>query len=194
MQHTVIALMQDRPGALNRAVSLFRRRNFNIDSLAVATTEIAGLSRMTVVVNQDDVVQLVRQLERLIDIVSVQDVTHDRAVEQEMCMIRLGAPGTRLGDILALAREFDARIVDATPTAMVLSMMDAPTRVSAFLARLAPYGIDELTRSGRIAMCRGANARTSRPAPHAGSRGRPHELTQMPANWQGDGFGDEEAA
>ncbi len=130
MLHTLIAVMQDRPGVLNRAVSLFRRRGFNIESLAVASTETPGLSRMTVVVNQDDVSQVVQQLQRLIDIVSVQDVTYDRAVAQEMCLVRLGPAGQRLGEVLGVAREFDARVVDASPNAMVVAIMDAPSTIS----------------------------------------------------------------
>ena len=194
MQHTVIALMQDRPGVLNRAVSLFRRRGFNIDSLTVATTEIPGLSRMTVVVNRDDVEQVVRQLERLVDIVGVHDVTHDRAVAQEMCLVRLGPPGSRLGQLLSLAREVDARIVDATPSSRVLAVMDTPANVSDFLTRLAPFGIDEFTRSGRIAMCVGANARTMRPGRGASHHARRPDDASSPTNWQADGFADEEAA
>ncbi len=187
--------MHDRPGVLNRAISLFRRRGFNIDSLTVATTEIPGLSRMTVVVNKDDVDQVCRQLERLVDIVGVHDVTHDRAVAQEMCLVRLGAPGARLGELLSLAREYEARIIDAAPTSMVLAVMTTPERISTFLQRASPFGIDELTRSGRIAMCVGANARTLRPGRHTAThRTRTTESLAEPTNWQADGFADEEAA
>ena len=92
MQHPVIALVHDRPGVLNRAISLFRRRSFNIHSLAVATTEQPGLSRMTLVVQRDDVSQVVRQLERLVDVISVRDVTHQRVVAHELCLVRLTPP------------------------------------------------------------------------------------------------------
>jgi acetolactate synthase-1/3 small subunit len=193
MLHTLIAVMQDRPGVLNRAVSLFRRRGFNIESLAVASTEIPGLSRMTVVVNQDDVSQVVQQLQRLVDIVSVQDVTYDRAVSQEMCLIRLGPAGQRLGEVLGAAREYDARVVDASPQAMVIAIMDAPATISAFLSRLQPFGIEEITRSGRIAMSMTTASRSARPiAPGAP---RPAEsAAPSPFQWQADGFADDEAA
>lgn len=193
MHHTVIALMQDRPGALNRAVSLFRRRGFNIESLAVATTELSGLSRMTVVVNRDDVHQVVQQLQRLVDIVSVLDVTFDRAVAQEMCLVRLGPAGSRLGEILGVAREYDARVVDASPHAMVIAVMDAPSTISAFLERMQPFGIEEITRSGRIAMSMttAAHGARTRPAAHVS---RPHDTTPTPFQWQADGVPDDEAA
>lgn len=192
MLHTLIAVMQDRPGVLNRAVSLFRRRGFNIESLAVASTETPGLSRMTVVVNQDDVSQVVQQLQRLIDIVSVQDVTYDRAVAQEMCLVRLGPAGQRLGEILGVAREFDARVVDASPNAMVVAIMDAPSTISSFLDRMATFGIDEITRSGRIAMSMTTPSKATRPQPNAGASHAAHHPS--PFQWQADGFADDEAA
>ncbi len=186
--------MQDRPGVLNRAVSLFRRRGFNIDSLSVASTERPGLSRMTVVVNQDDVAQVVQQLQRLVDIVSVDDVTFDRAVAQEMCLVRLGPPGNRIGDLLAVAGEYKARVIDASTTSIVLAVMDLPSAISMFLDRLRPFGIEELTRSGRIAMAVGAPQRTGR-QPRATSALQVHEA--IPAGsfqWQADGFADDDAA
>ncbi|MFN8666061.1 MAG: acetolactate synthase small subunit [Gemmatimonadaceae bacterium] len=193
MLHTLIAVMQDRPGVLNRAVSLFRRRGFNIESLAVASTETPGLSRMTVVVNRDDVTQVVSQLQRLVDIVSVHDVTFDRAVTQEMCLVRLGPAGHRLAEILGLAREFDARVVDASPQAMVLAIMDAPATISAFLDRVQRFGIEEITRSGRIAMSMTTPARGARPSPNANAN--PKDFAPAdPFQAQADGFADEEAA
>jgi len=193
MQHTLIAVMQDRPGVLNRAVSLFRRRGFNIESLAVASTETPGLSRMTVVVNRDDVSQVVAQLQRLVDIVSVHDVTFDRAVTQEMCLVRLGPAGHRLAEVLGFAREFDARVVDASPQAMVLAIMDAPATITAFLERVQRFGIEEITRSGRIAMSMTTPARGARPSPNANAR--PQEFgAAHPFQAQADGFADEEAA
>ncbi len=193
MLHTLIAVMQDRPGVLNRAVSLFRRRGFNIESLAVASTETPGLSRMTVVVNQDDVSQVVQQLQRLIDIVSVQDVTYDRAVAQEMCLVRLGPAGQRLGEILGVAREFDARVVDASPNAMVVAIMDAPSTISQFLDRMETFGIDEITRSGRIAMSMTTPSKATKPQPNAAHHHHAHGQPS-PFQWQADGFADDEAA
>lgn len=190
MQHTVIALMHDRPGVLNRTVSLFRRRAFNIDSLSVATTEQPGLSRMTLVVQRDDVAQVVRQLERLVDVISVRDVTHLQVVSHELCLVRLNPPGSRLGELLRIARECDARVVETAPQAMLVAVMGPPDAVTSCLERLRPFGILELTRSGRIAMTVAApNTATApgsgavRAAPPAG-----------PYTWQADGAVDEDAA
>ena len=152
MQHTLIALLLDRPGALNRAVSLFRRRAFNIDSLSVATTETPGLSRMTVVVPREDVTQVARQLERLLDVIEVRDVTREHVVVHELCLVRLRHPGAHLGDLLRAARDGDAHVVEATADAVVVAIMGSPPAVSRCLDRLQPFGILELTRSGRIVM------------------------------------------
>ena len=181
MKHTLIALMHDRPGVLNRAVSLFRRRGFNIDSLTVASTELPGLSRMTVVVNRDEVVQVVRQLERLIDIISVRDVTHVRSVSHEVCLVRLVPPGERLGELLAILRAFDARVVETDPQAMLLAVMGAPDDVSQCLELLRAFGVLELTRSGRIAMTLTQNSHSDGAAP------RPDAGPQHPYTWQADG-------
>jgi acetolactate synthase-1/3 small subunit len=187
MQHTVIALMHDRPHALNRAISLFRRSALRIDSLAVASTEQPGLTRLTFVVQRDDVGQVVRQLERLVDVVSVRDVTHQRVVAHELCLVRVAPPGSRLGELLNSARESDARVVETGAHSMVLAIMGAPDAVSRALDRLRPFGILELTRSGRIAMTASGAPQGSAPAPRAGT---PNEHY----TWQADGAIDEEAA
>ena len=191
-QHTVIALMHDRPGVLNRAVSLFRRRAFNIDSLSVATTEQPGLSRMTLVVRRDDVTQVIRQLERLVDIVSVRDVTFEKTVSHELCLVRLGAPGHRLGDLLRIARECDARVVETAQRTMILAVMGDTQAVSSCLERLRPFGILELTRSGRVAMtvtasAGNADSGTTTPASRV-------SITPAPYAWQADGAVDGDAA
>jgi acetolactate synthase-1/3 small subunit len=191
VHHTIVALMHDRPGALNRAVSLFRRRAFNIDSLAVATTELPGLSRMTVVVQRDEVSQVVRQLERLIDVVAVHDVTHECPVQQEMCLVRLRPRADQLGQLRSYARAFDARIVDASGETVIIALMAAPAQVTTVLERLAPFGIDEITRSGRIAMTAVTNRQASPVTP---AERHPEDASSMPYRCQADGAADDEAA
>lgn len=120
----------------------------------------------------------------------------DRSVTQEMCLVRLGAPGHRLGEILTLSREFGARVITASSSSLVLALMDAPGGVTRFLQRLAPYGIHEVTRSGRIALPVAAarGARPPRPADTpapAGDAPRGHPASAL---WQADGFTDDEAA
>ncbi len=193
MQHTVISLMHNRPGVLNRVVSLFRRRAFNIESLSVSTTEQPGLSRMTLVVNRDEVTQVIRQLERLVDVVSVRDVTFQPAVAQELCLVRLGPPGRRLGELLRAVHECDARVLEAAPHAMLLAVMGRPDAVSECLERLKAFDILELTRSGRIAMTLNGHVeeqRTPETPAHAGAENGP----ALPYTWQADGAVDHAAA
>lgn len=189
MQHTIIALMHDRPHALNRAISLFRRGAFRIDSLAVASTEQPGLMRMTLVVPREDVGQVVRQLEALIDVVSVRDVTHQRVVAHELCLVRIAPPGSRLGELLRIAHDCDARVVEAASHAIVLAVMGSPTTITHVLDRFRTFGIMEFTRSSRIAMPVTGGVSSSTP---------PHATAAIPATspytWQADGAVDEEAA
>jgi acetolactate synthase I/III small subunit len=195
-QHTLIALLQDRPGVLNRAVSLFRRRGFNIASLAVGQSEVPGVSRMTLVVDREHVEQVVKQLDRLIEVLAVHDVTHERTVEQETCLVKVTAPSPSLAELVSIAAESHARVVEVSAAVMILVLTDAPERVAVFVERLRPFGILELIRSGRIAMALGASParlteRVTRPetAQRAtdGGPGRPYQ-------WQADGASDTEAA
>jgi acetolactate synthase-1/3 small subunit len=197
VQHTLIALLQDRPGVLNRAVSLFRRRGFNIASLAVGHSEVPDVSRMTLVVDREHVEQVVKQLDRLIEVLAVHDITHERAVEQETCLVKVSAPSPSLAELVSIARESGARIVDVSAAVMILALTDTPARVAEFVERVRPFGLLELIRSGRIAMALGAPP----PAGIAGRGRRPesaHPSTDLapsqPYRWQADGASDTEAA
>jgi acetolactate synthase I/III small subunit len=157
VKHIIVALMQDRPGVLNRVTSLFRRRNFNIESLAVGHSETPGISRMTVVV-EADVEQVVKQLYRLVDVLKVSDVTQDAKVEREIAFIKLNATPQRRGEIAALARVFHARVVDVSANTMVIEITASPGKVENFVSLVRPFGIKEMMRSGRIAMVRGSRS------------------------------------
>jgi len=154
--HILVVLMQDHPGVLNRAVSMFRRRGYNIASLAVGHTETAGVSRMTVVVESDHVEQVVKQLYRLVEVLKVSDVTDDPTVEREMALVKLHVPSQQRAEIVALAEVFGAKIVDVSVTAMVIEMTGGPAKVDNFIDMVRPFGIKEMMRTGRIAMVRGA--------------------------------------
>ena len=156
MAHTLVALVQDHPGVLNRAVSLFRRRGFNIESLAVGHSETPGVSRMTIVVDAEDVEQVVKQLYRLIEVIKVSDVTADPTVEREMALIKVHAPGSRRAELVALANVFGARVADVGSSTAIIEITEAPARVDDLVELLRPFGVKEMTRSGRIAMVRGA--------------------------------------
>jgi acetolactate synthase I/III small subunit len=156
-KHTIVALVQDRPGVLNRAVSLFRRRGFNIESLAVGHSETPGVSRMTLVVEAEDVEQVTKQLYRLIEVLKVSDVTDDPTVEREMVLAKLHAPPQIRPEIVAVTSVFDAKIVDVGYNTMVIEMTGTPSKVENFIEIIRPFGLKEMMRTGRIAMVRGAH-------------------------------------
>jgi acetolactate synthase-1/3 small subunit len=157
MKHTLVALMQDHPGVLNRVVSLVRRRNFNIDSLTVGQSETPGISRMTLVVDAAEVEQIIKQLYRLIEVLKVSDVTHDPVVEREVALVKVHAPKTSRAELIALAGVYNARIVDVGANTMILEVTAFPSKVEQFVEIMRPFGIKELLRTGRIAMVRGSN-------------------------------------
>lgn len=155
-RHTIVALMQDQPGVLTRAVSMFRRRGYNIASLTVGHTEIPDISRMTVVVESDNVEQIVKQLERLIEVVDVSDVTDEQTVDREMTLLKVNATNGNRAEIVALCNVFDAKVVDVSTSTMIIEMTGTPNKVENFIGVIEPFGIKEMMRTGVIAMVRGA--------------------------------------
>jgi acetolactate synthase-1/3 small subunit len=155
-KHTIVALMQDQPGVLTRAVSLFRRRGFNIASLTVGHTEIPNVSRMTVVVESDEVEQVVYQLDRLVEVIDVTDVTHEQTVDREMALIKVKATNGNRAEIVALCDVFNAKVVDVSKTSLIIEMTGTPAKVENLIEVIEPFGISEMMRTGQIAMMRGA--------------------------------------
>jgi acetolactate synthase I/III small subunit len=155
MKRTLVALMQDHPGVLNRVVSLIRRRNFNIDSLTVGHSETPGISRLTLVVDAAGVEQIIKQLYRLIEVLKVSDVTEDAIVEREIALIKVHAPRATRTELIALAGIYSARVVDVGANTMILEITAFPSKVEQFVEIMRPFGIKELLRTGRIAMVRG---------------------------------------
>ena len=179
MRHTIIALVQDHPGVLNRVVSLFRRRGYNIESLAVGPSETPGVSRMTVVVDVADVDQVVHQFSRLIEVLTVKSVTDERTVVRETALVKVTIqPGARDG-LDALAARAGARELDACAATVMLEITAAPEYVSEFVTAAGALGRVEVTRSGRIAMVLGPTTLPAAPAPYY---------------WQADGACDHAAA
>lgn len=158
MKHTVVALVEDRPGVLNRVASLFRRRGFNIDSLAVGTTEETGISRMTIVVDGAEgiVDQVEKQLYKLIDVVRVSDVTREEAVVRELALIKVDATRETRRDVLDVVDMFRAQVVDVSPSSLIVQTVADESSLTALVENLRPFGIRELVRTGRVAMVRGA--------------------------------------
>ena len=156
-KHTVVALVEDRPGVLNRVASLFRRRGFNIDSLAVGTTEEPGISRMTIVVASENgiVDQVEKQLAKLIDVIEVADLTGEDTVIRELALIKVACTTEQRREILDLIDIFRARAVDVAPGSLIIQIVAEERQLTSLIENLEPYGILELTRTGRIAMLRG---------------------------------------
>jgi acetolactate synthase-1/3 small subunit len=156
LKHTIVALMQDHPGVLHRVVSLFRRRGYNIDSLTVGRSEEPGVSRMTIVTSGADVVQVEKQLSRLIEVLKVVDVTDAPTVDREIALIKVRAPGSARAELVALCTVFGARTADLGHSTMVIEYTGEPAEVDRFLDVVRPFGVLEMQRTGRVAMVRGA--------------------------------------
>lgn len=158
--HTLVVLVEDHPGVLNRVVSLLRRRSFNIDSITVGHSEQTGVSRMTLVVVGDDleVEQAGKQLYKLLEVLKVTDVTDLPTISHEMCLIKVAAKPQHRQEILLIAQIYDARVVDASPSTLLIEMVATQDKVDSLLAMVRPFGVRELVRTGAVAMTRGGNA------------------------------------
>lgn len=154
-EHTLIVLVQDHPGVLHRTVSLLRRRAYNIASLSVGHSEIPGISRMTLVVNATEATQVVKQLDRLVEVLAVHDVTDGPAIQRETLMLKLTPPSDQLGGYAAIAMERGARVLYLDAEELIVELTDAPEQVDALIDALRPAGIAEMMRTGRLAMLRG---------------------------------------
>ena len=158
-RHTIIALLQDRPGVLHRTVTLLRRRGFNIASLAVGRSEVAGISRMTLAVDTDDATQVVQQLDRLVEVIGVTDATHLPSIQRETAMLKIVAAPDALPTIAETALAGGGRVLELGENEVILEITDTPERVDEFVAQMRAYGLAELMRTGRLAMLRGRTPR-----------------------------------
>jgi acetolactate synthase-1/3 small subunit len=162
--HTIVALVEDRPGVLTRIASMFRRRGFNIASLAVGKSEQPGLSRMTFVVegDEDTVNQVTKQLDKLIDVIRVTDITAEDHIGRELALIKVHANTTNRGEVIQIVQLFRASIVDVGAQSLVIEITGEEDKINAIHDLLKPFGIIEMLRTGLVAMVRGqADGRTS---------------------------------
>jgi acetolactate synthase-1/3 small subunit len=157
MQHTITVLVENRPGVLARVSGLFARRGFNIESLAVSSTDDPSVSRMTIVVAGDDNVleQITKQLHKLVDVAKVLDYQGIPIVQRELAMIKVNAEASKRGEIMQIADIFRAKIIDISEKTFTVEATGSHEKVDAITSMLSPYGIIELVRTGRIAMMRG---------------------------------------
>ena len=156
-KHTVVALVEDRPGVLNRVASLIRRRSFNIDSIAVGHSELPGLSRMTIVVDgaTTAVEQVRKQLDKLIEVVKVADITEGRIIARELALIKVHATPSTRSEIIQIVDIFRAKIVDVAADSVIIEATGDEEKIDSLYSLLKKFGIKELARTGRIALLRG---------------------------------------
>ena len=158
MQHTLSVLVENKPGVLTRVTSLFARRGFNIDSLAVGVTEDPTLSRITIVVGGDNtsLEQVAKQLHKLINVIKIQDLDPHQMVDRELVMFKVNAPPDRRHEIIEIANVFRAKIVDVGRNSLTVEATGSGDKLRAMEDLLRAYGIKELARTGRIALSRGS--------------------------------------
>ena len=160
MQHTLSVLVENRPGVLTRVTSLFARRGFNIDSLAVGVTEDPTLSRITIVCSAADIPleQITKQLHKLINVIKIQDLDPRDSVERELVLFKVNAPSERRHEVIEIANVFRAKIIDVGKNSVTIEATGAPDKISAMEDLFRAYGIKELARTGKIALSRGREA------------------------------------
>lgn len=156
-QRTIAALVQDRPGVLARIAGLFRRRGFNIASLAVGRSERPGLSRMTFVAEgpEEVVRQVAAQLDRLIDVVEVHDITEQNIVWRELALIKVRANAGKRGEILELANIFRVNVIDIGVESLTMEISGGRQKIDSLIELLRKFGLEEVIRTGRVATLRG---------------------------------------
>ena len=156
-KHTLVALVEDKPGVLNRMASLFRRRSFNIDSIAVGHSELPHFSRMTIVVNgaATMVEQVRKQLDKVIDVVKVSDITEDDMITRELALIKVKANSATRSEIMQIVDIFRVNIVDVAFDSVTIEATGDEEKINSLLNLLHSFSIKEITRTGCIAMTRG---------------------------------------
>ena len=158
MRSTLVALVEDKPGVLTRVASLFRRRNYNIESLTVGHTENPGVSRMTIVVDstRTNVEKVAQNLYKLVNVIRVEDVTEQPNVLRDLALIKVQADGgSRRSEIMQLVDTFRARVVDVALDSLMIEATGTEDKIDGLVDVLRPYGIVEMVRTGRVAMARG---------------------------------------
>lgn len=156
-KHILVAVVEDKPGVLTRVASLFRRRGFNIQSLAVGHSEQPGLSRMTIVVSGDSAVveQVRKQLDKLINVIRVSDITEEAIVARELALIKVRATTSTRNEIIQIVDVFRANIVDVASDSLTVEVTGDENKVSSLFELLRGFGIKEVARTGVIALTRG---------------------------------------
>ena len=165
MKQTLIALVEDKPGVLNRVASLFRRRNFNIESLAVGHSEVPGISRMTIVTDEEELLRrniIKANLFKMINVIDVQDVTDQPCVLRETALIKVEADAVTRGQVMDVVEMYRGRIVDVGTKTLIVEVTGEPEKIESAINVLTPFNVLEIMRTGKSAMTRGeVKARTN---------------------------------
>lgn len=162
--HVLSLLVEDKPGLLTRVAGLFARRGFNIESLAVGVTEVEGLSRITVVVDVDELPleQVTKQLNKLVNVIKIVELDPSSSVQREHMLVKVRADNANRSNVLEVVNLFRASVVDYAPDALVVEVTGDKGKVDAFLRSVEPFGIKELSQSGLVAIGRGGKSITER--------------------------------
>ena len=162
MKHTLSVLVEDESGALSRIAGLFARRGFNIHSLAVGPAEADGQSRLTMVVEGDEqtLEQMTKQLDKLVNVLQVLDLTQRPAVERELMLLKVNAPAETRSAVFDLVQVFRAKVVDVAAEALTLEVVGAPGNMVALERLLQPFGFLEIARTGKVALERASGVNT----------------------------------
>ncbi len=156
MKHTISLLVENRAGVFVRIANLFNARGFNLDSISVGPTEDATVSRLTIVTKGDDkiVEQINKQLNKLIEVIKVVDLTEDEFVERELALLKINAPPSRRAEILELATIFRSSVVDVSPKTVTIEATGNTAKIQAMIGMLKQFGIKEMARTGAVALRR----------------------------------------
>jgi acetolactate synthase-1/3 small subunit len=158
MKHTISVLVENKAGVLSRISGLFARRGFNIDSLAVGTTEDKNISRITLLVDGDDYIaeQVTKQLNKQIDVIKVRKLDHDEITKRELVLVKVRMSSAQRGEIIDIVKIMQGEIVDISHTTLTVELSDRPEKVDLLIELLSHYNIVEVARTGTIALQKGA--------------------------------------
>jgi acetolactate synthase-1/3 small subunit len=158
VKHTLSVLLENKPGALARIATMFARRGFNIESLAVGPTEQAEVSRITLRVDCEahGIDQIEKQIHKLVNVLRVTELGPGESLERELCLIKVAAPPSRRAELMSLGDVFGARVADLAADALVFELVGTPDEIDSFEELVRPHGVKELVRTGRIGLARAA--------------------------------------
>ncbi len=156
-RHVLSILVENNPGVLSRVTGLFSRRGYNIHSLSVGVTEDAEKSRITVVVYCDDIEQIIKQVQKLVDVVRVVELNSKRAVFRELALVKVKTKKETRADVISIVDIFRANIIDVATESITIEITGDQDKIKAFTELMEPFGIKEIVRTGMTALCRGNN-------------------------------------